>query len=208
MKIKNRKGEEGGRDDLARIAVIVHGSPCSGSVTPCANGWTCATHLSEYILRAFQFIQEDNVNVDHVMNVMRVGQGAQPVASPERAYAGGGEVHRYVLAAVLAKYFQPHCKQFTFLRTAEFCRSNSNYYWKNWPGRWGEFRGARVRTLEKFTLLMFGIRLAVKYAVESWMSPWIVHQSYQGSAPGCSGVLHQVGRAPLQRYTEVGLRRG
>lgn len=55
---------------------------------------------------------------------------------------------------------------------------------------------------------MFGIRLAVKYAVESWMSPWIVHQSYQGSAPGCSGVLHQVGRAPLQRYTEVGLRRG
>lgn len=142
------------------------------------------------------------------MNVMRVGQGTQPVASPERAYAGGGEVHRYVLAAVLAKYFQPHCKQFTFLRTAEFCRSNSNYYWKNWPGRWGEFRGARVRTLEKFTLLMFGIRLAVKYAVESWMSPWIVHQSYQGSAPGCSGVLHQVGRAPLQRYTEVGLRRG
>lgn len=55
---------------------------------------------------------------------------------------------------------------------------------------------------------MFGIRLAVKYAVEGGMSPWIVHQSYQGSAPGCSGVLHQVGRAPLQRNTEVRLRRG
>lgn len=79
---------------------------------------------------------------------------------------------------------------------------------KTGQGGGGEFQGARVRTLEKFTLLMFGIRLAVKYAVESWMSPWIVHQSYQGSAPGCSGVLHQVGRAPLQRYTEVGLRRG
>lgn len=87
------------------------------------NGWReLCTHLSEYILRAFQFIQEDNVNVDHVMNVMRIGQGAQPIASPERTYAGGGEVNRYVLAAVLAKYFQPHCKQFTFLRTAEFCR--------------------------------------------------------------------------------------
>lgn len=164
--------------------------------------------MSEYILRAFQFIQEDNVNVDHVMNVMRVGQGAQPIASPEGAYAGGGEVHRYVLAAVLAKYFQPHCKQFTFLRTAEFCRSRLLLllFGKTCSLNFDRAGGEDFK--EKFTLLMFGIRLPVKYAVECWMSPWIVHQSYQGSAPGCSGVLHQVGRAPLQRYTEVGLRRG
>lgn len=81
-----------------------------------------------------------------------------------------------------------------------------------WKNLLSEFRSSRRGEggdiKEKFTLLMFGIRLPVKYAVESWMSPWIVHQSYQGSAPGCSGVLHQVGRAPLQRYTEVGLRRG
>lgn len=54
-----------------------------------------------------------------------------------------------------------------------------------------------LRTKFYRTLFMFGIRLAVKYTVECGMSPWIVHQSYQGSAPGCSGVLHQVRRAPL-----------
>lgn len=30
------------------------------------------TYLSENILRAFQFVQEDNVHVDHVMDVMRL----------------------------------------------------------------------------------------------------------------------------------------
>lgn len=30
------------------------------------------TYLSENILRAFQFVQEDNVHVDHVVDVMRL----------------------------------------------------------------------------------------------------------------------------------------
>lgn len=55
------------------------------------------------------------------MNVMRIRERAQPIAPPKGTYAGGREVYRYVLAAVLAKYFQPHCQQFSFLRTAEFC---------------------------------------------------------------------------------------
>lgn len=53
------------------------------------------------------------------------------------------------------------------------------------------------------TLLMFGIRLAVKYTVEDGMRPWTVHQSQQGGTPGCSGMLHQLRRTPLQRYAEV-----
>lgn len=78
------------------------------------------THLSENILRAFQFVQEDNVHVDHVVDVMRLRERPQLIASSEGAYARSGEVHRYVLAAVLAEYLQSHRQQFTFLRTTEF----------------------------------------------------------------------------------------
>lgn len=50
---------------------------------------------------------------------------------------------------------------------------------------------------------MFGIRLAVKYAVEDGMRPWIVHQSQQSGTPGYNGMLHQLRRTPLQRNAEV-----
>lgn len=78
------------------------------------------TYLSENILRAFQFVQEDNVHVDHVMDVMRLRERSQSIASSEGAYARSGEVHRYVLAAVLAEHFQSHRQQLALLRTTEF----------------------------------------------------------------------------------------
>jgi len=78
------------------------------------------THLSENILRAFQFVQEDDVHVDHVVDVMRLRERSQLIASSERTNARGGEVHRYVLAAVLAEYLQSHRQQLAFLRTTEF----------------------------------------------------------------------------------------
>lgn len=78
------------------------------------------TYLSENILRAFQFVQEDDVHVDHIVNVMRLRKRSQLIASPEGAHARGSEVHRYVLAAVLAEYLQSHHQQLAFLRTTEF----------------------------------------------------------------------------------------
>lgn len=78
------------------------------------------TYLSENILRAFQFVQEDDVHVDHVVDVMRLRERPQLITSSEGAHARGGEVHRYVLAAVLAKYLQSHRQQLAFLRTTEF----------------------------------------------------------------------------------------
>lgn len=88
---------------------------------PCDNlTFLIDTYLSENILRAFQFVQEDDVHVDHVVNVMKLRERPQLVASSEGAHARSGEVHRYVLAAVLAEYLQSHRQQLAFLRTAEF----------------------------------------------------------------------------------------
>jgi len=50
---------------------------------------------------------------------------------------------------------------------------------------------------------MFGIRSAVKYAVENGMLPWIVHQSQQGGTLGRSGMLYQLRHTLLQHHAEV-----
>lgn len=67
MYIKKEREREG----FSKICIL-KGNDRTRFVTKYTRIFTIDTYLSENILRAFQFVQEDNVHVDHVVDVMRL----------------------------------------------------------------------------------------------------------------------------------------